>query len=434
MPINLAPAAAVQPLGQHDESLAACILAAGVAKRLEPISAVVAKPAFPLGGRVPIVEMWVRKFSELGVRHMAMNLHRVPESLQGYFDDGSRFLTRIHYIHEEVPSGTLGGAIKMLKALNAQGIRPRRIFIPSGDIASGVSTAHLEEMLHQHVSHGAALTMMLAPVPWERRADFGTAVVEGVAVGDAVPPGAYARIRDFVEKDPASPSNLCNASNYLVESEFLLDLESRLTPARLDVDTPCYDFGRHVIAGMFGRVPHLGFLEQHAAHLYGYTPGTVWFDVGNKRDYLGVNRALMTGEIDVQLPYTRYQWGWMGEQVEIDFNRVTINAPVVIGTGCAVLPGAEVGPHLVLGDGWVVHNNATLSNAVLWPHYDFRPRFGAAGAGSKVREVRESVRIDSAIIVGGIIREDVQDQTVDVRPDGSLDIRSLDWHPQEDRA
>jgi len=46
-----------RPLAAQSAKVAVCILAAGIAKRLEPISAVIAKPAFPLGGRVPIAEL-----------------------------------------------------------------------------------------------------------------------------------------------------------------------------------------------------------------------------------------------------------------------------------------------------------------------------------------------------------------------------------------
>src|SRR6266478_3909714 len=106
-----------RPLVRMQQDTAVCLLAAGVARRLEPISAVIAKPAFPLGGRIPIAELWVRRFVDAGITSMAMNLHRVPDSIQGYFGDGRRFLADITYVHEDQPSGTLGGAIKMLRAL-----------------------------------------------------------------------------------------------------------------------------------------------------------------------------------------------------------------------------------------------------------------------------------------------------------------------------
>jgi len=93
MPVEMPPDyARSRPLAVESPTVGVCILAAGVARRLEPISAVIAKPAFPLGGRIPIAESWVRKFVDAGISSMAMNLHRVPDSIQGYFGDGRRFL------------------------------------------------------------------------------------------------------------------------------------------------------------------------------------------------------------------------------------------------------------------------------------------------------------------------------------------------------
>jgi len=436
MPVEMPPEyARSRPLAAQSPKVGVCMLAAGIAKRLEPISAIIAKPAFPLGGRVPIAELWVRRFAEAGITAMAMNLHRVPDSIQDYFGDGRRFLADITYVHEDAPSGTLGGAIKMLRALHARGLHPERVFIPSGDIVSGIETADLERMLHEHSRRGAAFTMMLAPVDWDRRADFGTVVLEGTSAGSDIAAGTFARVRDFLEKDPQSPSNENNASNYLVETSLLLELEGSLTEARTDVSEPCYDFGKHVLQGMVGGVPHLGALTRYKNDVYGYEPGKLWFDVGNKRDYLAVNRAVNERRVAVDLPYVTYPWGWLGDDVEIDFNDVRIVPPVVIGHRCRIGRGAEIGPNVVLGDGWAVFAGARIRDAVLWPHYDYPPTPNSAPRGSpRAREIREGVRVETAIIVGGVIATNVQEQTVDARPDGTLDVRSIDWVPPGERA
>ena len=424
-----------RPLHQHSSDIAVCILAAGLAKRLEPISDIIAKPAFPLAGRTPIVELWVRKFADAGLHKMAMNLHRVPESIQGHFGDGQRFLTDIIYVYEQTPTGTLGGAIKMVRALQQQGFHPQRVFIPSGDIVSTVELRHLEMMVDAHVRHGAAVTMMLAPIPWERRGDFGTMVLDGIAAGQPVPAGTYAKVLDFREKDPHSPSNENNASNYLIDTSFLLELEQYLTPPGAKSDSPCYDFGKHVFMGMKGQAPHLGFLTRYADLLFGFEPGTLWFDVGNKRDYLDVNRAILNRQLPFNIPYQEYPWGWMGEHVDVDLNQVTIRPPVVIGDGCTIRPGAEIGPNVVLGDGWTCHRGSTIREAVLWRDHSYGEWRDATGTGvNGTREVAEGVTIDTAIVAGGAISRDVKEETVHVGPDGQLDVRSLDWLPGGVRA
>ena len=121
--------------------------------------------------------------------------------------------------------------------------------------------------------------------------------------------------------------------------------------------------------------------------------------------------------------------------MEIDFNDVRIVPPVVIGNRCTIGAGAQIGPNVVLGDGWAVFAGAELRDAVLWPHYNYAPTPTSAPRRSgRIREIREGVHVDTAIIVGGVIASDVQAQTVDVLPDGRLDVKSIDWIPPGERA
>lgn len=238
-----------------------------------------------------------------------------------------------------------------------------------------------------------------------------------------------------MEKDPRSPSNENNGSNYLIETSLLDELEPYLTEAHNSIDEPCYDFGKHVLMGIAGRVPHLSFLTRYNNDVYGYEPGQLWFDVGNKRDYLSVNRAVLEGKLTIDLPYVRYPWGWLGEDVDMDFNDVRIIPPVVIGSRCAIGPGAEIGPNVVLGDGWVVFNDARIRDAVLWPHYNYRSTpTGHLRRSGRIREIREGVHVENAILVGGVISSDVLEQTVDVLEDGTLNVKNIDWVPTGDRV
>ncbi len=416
-------------LAKHNSDIAVCILAAGIAKRLEPLSSIIAKPAFPLAGRIPIAELWVRRFADAGITRLAMNLHRAPHSLRSHFEDGKRFGADITYVDEDQPSGTLGGAIKMVRALQQKGVHPKRVFIPSGDIVSGIGIEHLEEMLEQHIKHGAAFSLMLAPIPWQRRIDFGTVVLEGMPPKQNVPAGTYARVEQFIEKIADSPSNENNASNYLVETDCLLELEPYLTEAKPGLDEPCYDFGKHMLTGISGQIPYLDFLAKRRADLYGYEPGRPWFDVGSKRDYLAVNKAILGGEIDVTPPYRRVPWGWMGENTSIELDRLKIKAPVVIGDNCVVCAGAEIGPNAVISDGWVIRQGAKVKDAVLWPHCG-----DGVSATPPECAIGEGVRVDNAIVAGGEVTFNVREETVHVLPNGEPSAASIDWVPEGERA
>jgi len=409
------------------------ILAAGVAKRLEPISAIIAKPAFPLGGCVPIAETWVRRLEDLGVSELAMNLHRVPESIKGHFGNGEKFLVNINYVDEAQPSGTLGGALKMMRALKSRiNGSFTTMIVPSGDIVSEISLEDFERMLALHRQNGAAVTLMLTSVPWERVREFGTAQLQGIELkaGSSIPRSTFGNLVDFKEKDPRSTSNLINASCYFIETRFLEDVEGDLTECTTDtslVPEPFHDFGRQVFPAMLGKLPYKSHLAKYKDKLFGFVSDARWFDVGRKRDYLDVNKAVLDGQVNLHLPYNKYSWGWIGSGVDIDLAKVTIIPPVVIGNNCEILDGAVIGPYAVIGDGWLIQEDARVQNSVLWQHLPYSNI-------SKRRMVNRGVTVSSSIVVGGTIRSDVSNKTVDVADNGELIISDIDTVPDGPRA
>src|SRR5439155_25858914 len=75
------------------------------------------------------------------------------------------------------------------------------IIAPSGDIVTNFGVDLLQEMYDIHCKAGAALTMVVTPVPPERRKDFGT-VVLGAPNRHPGRIGESGQVLGFVEKDP----------------------------------------------------------------------------------------------------------------------------------------------------------------------------------------------------------------------------------------
>ena len=278
--------------------------------------------------------------------------------------------------------------------------------------------------------------MVLVPVPWERRKDFGTAVLgrtepRGGVLSKAGP------IVDFREKEADSPSNLNNASIYVIDAGFLKELDALRTEARLDVEAPLYDFGKHVFPGAAGKLPYVKLSRDHL--LWGVQYDGEWFDVGQKRDYLRVNQHLLDGSLALGLPYERLPWGYLGTDVAIDFSQVTIIPPVVIGNQCTVEPGATLGPYAVIGDGWIIARGARVRNSVLWERYPLFRDNGAALSSIQRRivdrhEICQGVTVDESIIASGAIQSDVRECTVEVLEDGRISQLPLDYQPNGPRA
>jgi len=417
-------------------------------RRLDPLTThQLPKPLFPLGGKVPIAEIWIRGLIGSGIMNVSMNLCVLAESIKQHFGAGEKFGIDLTFVEEEVPSGTLGGVCKMVlgrdtKMMASDSEPPSippfagsTVIVPSGDIVANFGPELLEEMYSIHRRSGAAFTMILTEVDSARRKDFGTAILEN-SERRAGPLSQSGRICDFREKDPHSPSCLSNASIYMVETDLLRVVDSYRTEAKLGLEGPFYDFGKHLFPAMLGKLPHIRLPRDFA--LWGIQFDGAWFDVGNKRDYLRVNRAVLDGQISIPLTYERLPWGYLGTNVEIDFSAVEIRSPVIIGNKCTIEPGAVLGPYAIIGDGWEIETGSVITNSVLWERYPYyaegKHQISARRRKLVDRHEVRGVRIDESIVAGGCVEQDTIGKTVDVREDGHTAVMEIDYVPTEARA
>ena len=438
------------------EQLKLCILAAGLGSRMDPIPQHhLPKPMFPLGGVVPMAEFWVRRAVESGITNISMNLCVLKDTIKSYFRDGLLFGANITYVEEKEPSGTLGGICKQALGNSAKLVMAEEgpvdlepfqgstIIAPSGDIVTNFDSELLQQIYEIHRRQGAALTMLLSPIPWDRRRDFGTVQLGPTERFDGLI-SESGPIIDFLEKDPDSPSNLNNASIYIIEMDLLKELDPLRTAASKDLREPFYDFGKHVFPAMLERLDYVKLSRNYP--LWGVRYDGLWFDVGRKRDYLSINQSILDGHIGVDLPYQKLPWGYLGSNVVINLNEVTIIPPVVIGHECIIEPGAKIGPYAIIGDGWTIEKDVRISNSVLWKRYAFFTKLGEKISARERKlvdrhEIRQGSVIDECIIIGGTITPELYEsgdnklwgKTVDVLENGELQLVSIDWVPKGPR-
>ncbi len=441
-----------RPGGSHlkgdSRRLGGAILAAGFGKRMEPLTVrYLPKPLFPLGGKVPILETWIRKLVTSGLTDLSMNLCVLKGTIRRYFQDGSRFGASIRYVEEDHPSGTLGGVCKQVLGRETRtfsGENPpthdrfpgSTIVAPSGDIVTNFDAEQLEELVDWHRRQGAAMTMVLTPIAWERRKDFGTVVLKNPQKR----PGRLSLagpVNDFREKDPLSPSNLNNASIYLIETRLLAELDAWRTPADPDLAEPFYDFGKHVFPTLLGRLDYVRLSGDN--RLMGVQYDGAWHDVGQKRDYLHVNQAVLDGDLHVDLPYEALPWGYLGRGTDGDLAKISITPPVVIGNHCKIEAGVRLGPHAIIGDGWTVEQGAQISHSVLWERYPVRQADGTElPLDEQIRQnpqrIAAGVTIRKSIVAGGRIDQDMHESTVQVDDNGRLSQLPIDWTDAGPRA
>jgi mannose-1-phosphate guanylyltransferase len=133
----------------------ALVLAAGLGTRLQPLTAVRAKPAIPVAGE-PIARRIIRWLVANGVSNVTINLHHLPETITNAVGDGSDLGVRARYSWEQ-PT-ILGSAGGPRQALDILGVDT--FFLINGDTLTDLT---LRGLIESHAESGALVTLALVP-------------------------------------------------------------------------------------------------------------------------------------------------------------------------------------------------------------------------------------------------------------------------------
>lgn len=85
----------------------AVVMAGGRGERLRPLTDTTPKPLLPVGGK-PIIEYNIDRLIAYGVENITISLKYLGQQLIDHFGDGSSRGSRIGYVTEDEPLGTLG--------------------------------------------------------------------------------------------------------------------------------------------------------------------------------------------------------------------------------------------------------------------------------------------------------------------------------------
>lgn len=303
----------------------AVIMAGGEGTRLRPLTCTRPKPMVPVLNR-PCMEHIISLLSKHGIRQIAVTLQYLPEEIQDYFGDGSRFGVHLEYFVEKTPLGT-AGSVK-----HAASFLDESFIVISGD---ALTNCNLDEAAEFHRSKGALATLILTPVPCP--------LEYGVVITDR-----DGRIRRFLEKPGWSEvfSDTVNTGIYILEPETLQQVASG----------QMVDFSKDLY-------PRL--LEQ-GLPLYAYVMKEYWCDIGCIEAYLQAHYDLLEGRMGSSLPGTEVSPGIFVANGAILDPEARLEPPVVIGREAVVAAGATIGPQTVLGDRVRVEKEASLKRSVVW--------------------------------------------------------------------
>ncbi|MBV8583961.1 MAG: NDP-sugar synthase, partial [Candidatus Eremiobacteraeota bacterium] len=101
---------------------------------------------------------------------------------------------------------------------------------------------------------------------------------------------------------------------------------------------------------------------QSGKKLYAFVTADYWIDLGRPEHYQDAHRHIFDGAVPLALPFAEGKIFGSGAVQPAG----TLQAPVFIGAGVTVEPGAHVGPYVVLGDGCHIARGARVVDSILW--------------------------------------------------------------------
>ncbi|WP_322113840.1 N-acetylmuramate alpha-1-phosphate uridylyltransferase MurU [Marinimicrobium sp. C6131] len=140
------------------------ILAAGLGKRMRPLTDHTPKPLLAVGGK-PLLQYHLEALARSGVREVIINTAYLAEKIEQFAGDGRRFGLAIHYSREPEPLET-GGAI--YRALPLLGEAP--FLLVNGDVWTDFP---LQTLTEPPLPTAALGRLLLVPNPtFHPRGDF----------------------------------------------------------------------------------------------------------------------------------------------------------------------------------------------------------------------------------------------------------------------
>ncbi len=362
--------------------LLAMVLAGGEGRRMEPLTRERAKPAVPFGGRYRIVDFVLSNLANSGILKVKVLTQYKSDSLNVHISRGWRLSPFLGHYVEAVPAqmrtgpewfkGSADAIYQNLNLITDE--QPDRVFVFGAD---HVYRMDVRQMLDFHEDRKADCTVAAIPVPLDEARAFGVIEVD-----------AEGRMIGFAEK-PAQPKHmpgdpahaLASMGNYLFNTEALV----REVTRDAMVDPSHHDFGKDIIAHMYGR---------SRVYVYDFAKNVVpgqgpkergyWRDVGTTDAYYKANMDL----VDVDPVFSLYNDDWPIFTVQFNYppakfvfadrasGRVGAALDSLVSEGC-ILSGGEIlrsilSPKVRINSYTLVEDSILFENVTVGRHCRIR--------------------------------------------------------------
>ena len=347
------------------------LLAGGQGSRLGILTATMAKPAIPYGGKYRIIDFPLSNCTNSGIDVVGVLTQYQPLELNAYIGSGSPWdLDLAHggvyvlppYVkgkHGEWYSGT-ANAIYQNVAFIEQ-FNPDYVLILSGD---HIYKMDYNAMLAYHIEHNADATIAVREVPWEEASRFGIMNTNADNV-----------VEEFDEK-PAKPKN-----NKASMGVYIFTWDKLQKYLREDAADPASsnDFGKNIIPNML----------KEQQRLFAYDFDGYWKDVGTIESLWEANMDLLNMPMPIDLYDKR--WRIYGRNPGVAPHYI---APGGVARSCLITEGCEVYgrvEHSVLFAGVTVMEGACVEDSVIMPN----------AVVERGAQVRRAIVAEGAVIGAG---------------------------------
>ena len=222
----------------------ALLLAAGIGKRLRPLTLKTPKCLVEING-TPILGIWLNKLNKLGCDEVLINTHYLNQKVEDYLSRVSFGDMKIKISYEEKLLGTAGTLMNNLKFFgNSNGLLIH---------ADNFTTDDLNGFINSHLCKPSDCLLTMLTFKTDNPSSCG--IVEKDKLG---------RIIKFFEKSKEFKGYCANGALYAFDKEFLIYLDK--------ISFNPYDFSNDIIPNLLGKI-------------FSYHTSFEYLDIGNIASY-----------------------------------------------------------------------------------------------------------------------------------------------------
>ncbi len=304
-------------------ALKAVVFAAGLGKRIRPLSETRSKPLLPVAGR-PVILMVLDTLRHAGVREVGIIINYLSEKVMELVSEGAKDL-EIRFIHQEKTLGT-GHALAVASEYLSDS---REFLVVYGDIT--LTPEALARLIEFHKSGGYDGSLM------------------GVKVDSGQRFGVIRANNNLLERilEKADESGPVNSGVYILPSE-VLDVAKSLKPSP---------------RGEYELTDALNIMAESGRRIGVYVDsGDWWFDVGSPPSYLQANAYFLARELEGKISLKRPCY--------ISKN-TRLAGPCIIGrdtrisNGSTIIGPSFIGDNVRIGANVVIESSIVLEDVVI---------------------------------------------------------------------